>query len=338
MRCPQCGKEIDDVSAAQCPSCGMRLTDGDLPIDHQPGAEMERGHAPLAPAPPAGTEYPQHGSPGPEAASAPAGYTPYPSGYVPYPSAPAVAPAQPVGKGRIAVMVTLAVIGVLLIGGGSIAAIVAAAQTAKSHIPAPAALARQTATPTPMATQTSYVIYQNALMAKVAGWANDTHCKFESDGYHIVSQSETYLCFAPTRQLVDVDFSVDVKQVDGSSNVAYGITFRYPRPPAGGSANHYEFGINSYGEWSAWKVINDQVINLSDLATSAAIHPGQMVTNRLRVRTNGEQFDFFVNGTYVGHVDDSRYSNGYVGTIGYVGLRGCAYCDVDFTNISVSPV
>lgn len=56
------------------------------------------------------------------------------------------------------------------------------------------------------------------------------------------------------------------------------------------------------------------------------------------MRTSGQQFDFFVNGTYVGHVDDSRYTNGYVGSQGYVGVTGCDGCDVVFTNILVAQV
>lgn len=324
MRCPQCGKEIADSSAKQCPSCGMRLTDEELPDDHQPDADMEPGHAPLAPAPSAGVVYPQHEVPAAEAASVPTGGAPYP------PTSVAL-PAQLVGKGRIALIITLTVIAVLLIGGGSAAAIFTVSQRAGAIVAGPTATA--TATPTP--TQTSYLIYQNALTTKSAGWIDDTRCGFKADGYHVF---ESYVFFAPTGPLVNVDVSVDVQQIGGASNQAYGVSFRYPTPTSGTYANHYVFGIDSLDRWVVWKEVNQQAVRLAGYTPNAAIHTGLNATNRLRARTNGQQFDFFINGTLVGHVDDSRFAGGYVATVGNVGVVGCSGCNVVFTNISIADV
>ncbi len=258
---------------------------------------------------------------------------PYPPNppYGPYVPYPLEAPRQSRRGGRIALIVTLTVIGVLLICGGSGIALFSYAQSHRLLGAAPTATVAGTPTPT----LTSFVIYQNSLATKAAGWADDSHCSFKADGYHI---HDDYICFAPIGPLGNVEISADVRQISGSVTEAYGISFRYERPDSTGYGDHYIFGITAVGTWVVWKEVNSQAIKLVDFTANAAINTGANATNLLRARAVGEQFDFFINGTFAGHVDDSRFTGGYVGTTGNVGVAGCGGCDVLVSNVVVSEV
>jgi hypothetical protein len=48
------------------------------------------------------------------------------------------------------------------------------------------------------------------------------------------------------------------------------------------------------------------------------------------VRSLGSHFDFFVNGTQVGQIDDASYPTGEVG------LEGSQNCEVVFTNLAIT--
>src|SRR5262249_39702115 len=115
------------------------------------------------------------------------------------------------------------------------------------------AVATATATPTatlaPTTTPTSgpQVLLQDPLTSNANGWANDSHCFFKSDGYHV---NDSYICFAPVGPLLNTAVSVKTRQISGSIGEFYGLMVR-----GKSQGNYYIFGIDSNGKWVFFKVV-----------------------------------------------------------------------------------
>jgi hypothetical protein len=154
------------------------------------------------------------------------------------------------------------------------------------------------------------------------GWANDSHCSAQGDGYHIAG---SYLCYAPITDAGDADIAVQVEQIQGDPSAPYGIALR-----TDGTSDHYEFDIDSHQKWIFYKFVGGSATTLMPFTHNAAIKPGLDVTNALYVRARGSQFDFFVNGVQVGKVEDTTFASGRTGLAGDDGI------EVVFTNFSLT--
>lgn len=86
----------------------------------------------------------------------------------------------------------------------------------------------------------------------------------------------------------------------------------------------------SNSKWGFGKVVNDTFTDIIPYQFNAAIKGGLNVKNTLLVRMKGSHFDFYINGTKVGEVDDTTY------TSGLSGLFGNDYNDVAYTNFKVT--
>jgi hypothetical protein len=156
---------------------------------------------------------------------------------------------------------------------------------------------------TPTLTET--VIYSDPLTAGATNMGGTEHCIAQSDGLHI---HDNFGCSVPAGTLTDADVSVQVKQLSGKTTEAYGIAMR--RSDAG----WYEFDIDGN---SKFVILNcpgaaQVCTKLVDFTASAAITGGLNATNTLDVRAVGSHFDFSVNGTKVGEIDDASYAAGRV--------------------------
>lgn len=164
-------------------------------------------------------------------------------------------------------------------------------------------------TPTPFAGTTpgQTILFQDPLTSNTNGWANDPlHCFFRDNGYHI---QNGYICYAPAGITDDVNISVDVAQINGSTSSAYGIILR-----TASQGNYYQFEINSNSEWDFGKVANDKTFTaLIHAKTSSALKGGLNTTNHLMVSAKGTHFVLYINGTNVGEADDSTYTSGKSG-------------------------
>jgi hypothetical protein len=152
------------------------------------------------------------------------------------------------------------------------------------------------------------VLLRDPLTSNQYGWADDTHCHFASDGYHVV---DGYLCYAPVNVLTAADISVSAQQLSGDVHEGYGIVFR-----RASKGNYYTFVADGNGKWTFGKVVNGAYTTLLDWSYDAAIHAGATASNTFEVRTRGTHFDFFINGASVGHADDSSFASGVCGVAG----------------------
>lgn len=190
------------------------------------------------------------------------------------------------------------------------------APTNSSPTLSPTTAPAATATPPP-----SNIVFQDSLQGANQGWASDSNCAPNSDGYHVKG---SYICYAPATIPADAVYTVTVKALSGGSDYSYGMAFR-----RSGQGNYDFFGVDIRGDWTAGKAQGDKYTALADYTVNAAIHTGTNTVNTLQVRVTGSHFVFLVNGTQVGAVDDGTYTQG-----GF-GLAGAPSSEVVFTNLEI---
>ena len=109
----------------------------------------------------------------------------------------------------------------------------------------------------------------------------------------------------------------------------YHVSLRHRTPRT--QDQDYDFDIDSNGKWVVYKCGSGTTCTkLQDYTPNAAIHSGLRASNTLMVRALGSHFDFFVNGTQVGQVDDTSY------TSGMVGLSSGDSIEAVFSNLVIS--
>jgi hypothetical protein len=170
-------------------------------------------------------------------------------------------------------------------------------------------------------TPTPTVLYQSSLTDQHSGWPTSKPYAVDASGFHIIGG---YLAYAPIGVLTDFSEQVAVKQIAGPTTAGYGIAFRHS------SYNRYEFDIQSRGDWYVLQDINGKFSDLVEPTKNPAIHAGLNATNVLKVQARGGHYDFFINGTKVGEVDDSAHLSGEVG------LDGDYNAEVVFSNLLIT--
>lgn len=178
-----------------------------------------------------------------------------------------------------------------------------------------------TATVGPSPTPTPTILYQSTLATDTGDWTVDQNCFYGAGGYHIKGG---FVCYAPSGILVNVDVSVQVKQVAGPTTYPYGIVFR-----RASKGNYYDFKVDSNSKWILLKCVDDTCTRLVDFTANAAIPGGLNTPKTIEVVAIDSHFDFFVNGTKVGQVNDFTFDTGMVGLSGADGI------EVVFSNITI---
>lgn len=284
------------------------------------------GYAP--PSTPFGAGAPPNMPPG----TAPGYQMPYPPAYgqqygpygvgapVTIPFAPAP-PAAPPKRRANALVIVLSIIGALVVIAAAGAGAIYLTQGAHNGNPAAGVAV---ASPTATATLGPTLLYQNAMTTPDSGWAQDQHCFFRKDGYHIVDGE---ICFAPIADETNVDIKVDMTVLSGDLGAPHGIIVRHDS-----SHEYYFFGVDPYGHWAFFKCLAGQstCTRVVDFRSDAAIHGGLKVVNTLEVTAMGSHFTFMINGSQVGTADDSAL------TTGTVGLAGNDGTEVVYTNLTIT--
>jgi hypothetical protein len=179
---------------------------------------------------------------------------------------------------------------------------------------------------TPTAANNS-LIFSDPLTSNANGWANDQHCFFRSDGYHIVGDGESWDCLAPTDVPADFSAQVQVKQIAGPTNDGYGIAFRHAS-----AGNAYFFLIDGNGHWTIEKCAHQNCSNLSAWSSSGgAIHTGLNKENTLEVDVTSSHFVFLANGKQIGQISDTTFSSGGIGLSG----AGMQNSEVVYTDLII---
>lgn len=168
-------------------------------------------------------------------------------------------------------------------------------------------------------TPASDVVFQDSLTTDTNGWSDGQHFFIEADGLHIVGG---YYILAPVATApADIEVSVQATRVLGPDTGGYGIVMR--RTPG----NRYEFDITGKGEWYVLKDVSKQFSYLVGPAPDSAIKTGLGAANALKVRAQGDHFEFWVNDVKVGEVTDATNA------AGAFGLDGDNNLDVAYTNL-----
>lgn len=158
-------------------------------------------------------------------------------------------------------------------------------------------------------------------------WAIDVGCAFH-DGAYVVKFSGktdgTYVCTTNKLTYRDLALAVDVTLISGNSA---GIMFR----TSFALQTAYMFLVSATQFWVV-EYYHTQVISyLIPPTTSSAVH-GLTQTNRLLAIARGNDFQFFINGVFVGEATDNVIN--VAGTVGVnVGYnpRGEAH----FANLAI---
>lgn len=142
-------------------------------------------------------------------------------------------------------------------------------------------------------------------------WAGGNGCSFQNGAYVVTysgSSSGTQGCFSRKLSYRDVAIAVDVTLMSG--NFA-GIAFRTTPD----FASFYEFLIGK-GQFLLGTFFNYKLVNLIVPITSSSAVRGLKQTNRLLVIARGTNFQLFINGTFVGEVQDATLpAAGLIGAI-----------------------
>lgn len=234
-----------------------------------------------------------------------------------YPPAPPPWTATPAPRKRpigliIALVATVVIAMVGCVGLGAYAAVNAGQNLAASAI-----------LPTPTATPQELITVQDSLAKNNLGWTEDSNCFFKDGSYHI---KDGYYCYLGTH-FSDTQVTVQVKQVSGPFNTAYGIVYRVTD-----NGTYYAFMVDGNRDWVDWKCDSNNCSTLRD-GVSPAVNTGLGVSNTLSVLTHGSHFALSVNGTNLGETDDTAAS---AVTSGYVGLIAGDGIEAAFSNLTIA--
>lgn len=160
-------------------------------------------------------------------------------------------------------------------------------------------------------------------------WAVDSACNFHNGAYYVKfgdRSGGTYTCDSNKLSYRDFAIAMDVTLMAGDSA---GILFRASRD----LNNFYEFMV-SRQQFVLVKFVNNNSSLVIPPLPSGTIHDLNHA-NRLLVIARGDDFQLFINGTFVSEAhDDSLTSAGYVGVSLIYNPKG----EASFSNLTIYQV
>jgi len=152
-----------------------------------------------------------------------------------------------------------------------------------------------------------------------------------------VEADDVIIWTAAGEDFADGVYEVEATQVDGPLNNGYGLLFRLDDE----ADDFYLFKISGDGYVWIGRYRNGGETEAEPLIgewwfESAAIQQGLNKTNTLRVKAEGGNMIFFVNGQEVGRVTDDAFKHGDIGLM--VEALGLGGVQVQFDNVSVTPL
>jgi hypothetical protein len=225
------------------------------------------------------------------------------------------------------------------IGIGSLALcvcglVLAAVMLFKSEpTPKPVTVLQVTATPS-----TGALLYSDDFADVDSGWdvfdEDNTTASYAAGEYRVGVFQDSYMAWGNPKdqQFDNVVVEVDARTEEGPLDNNYGILVRYQ--PDGNS--FYWFEISADGYYSVDILNADEWDGLVDWVESDAINQGIGATNHIMVVCSGDQFSFYVNGTYLTGVSDSTFSSGNIGLA--VGTFDEPGAIVHFDNLQVHSI
>jgi hypothetical protein len=317
MTCPHCGFSLEASHLYICPRCGQALADpADEAADRAGLASDALFESPplffTGSLPPGAGRFSEQDGINFLSQSAP-------PGTLPLSPADGSAPLAPVPtlprKRKSGLIIGILLALVVVLAGGLGVSLYALSARRQQQTPSGATAP----TPTPQ----GMIAFQDPLTSNGYGWANDSHCFFQNNSYHV---KDGFVCFAPAGSFGDANISVQVKQLAGSQFYPYGIALRVN----GNTRSWYEFDIISSRQWVFFEIIDGAVSFLTPYTFNTAIKSGLNTINTLLVQAKGTSFTFFVNGTRVGEASDSTFASGLTG------LGASVSIEVAYTNFQIT--
>ena len=179
------------------------------------------------------------------------------------------------------------------------------------------AIAQANATASVLQTATSgQPIYQDALdngnnsATRAAAWSINSFCKFQTDGYHVLATSslQPQPCMELKQHYQNVTISVTmvVQSSFSSAGLLFHVQSSHSNPA-------YFFEVSPNQQQYKVSILNCKC-QLLGWTNSASIHKGN-AQNTLQVITVGDDFKFYINGSFLTDIQDTQYhySNGGIG-------------------------
>lgn len=162
--------------------------------------------------------------------------------------------------------------------------------------------ATQASMPTPSGTP---VINDSLMTANTQGqWDAGKICMFKEQAYYVRSVGANY-CSAQVAPFSDIFYQMEVTIREGQQA---GIIFR-----ADGNSDIYYFFVTIDGHYGLELIKQPSTDKLLKSGFSAAIRQGTNQANTQAVYMKGSTIILWVNGQQVGRVEDSTFTEGYVG-------------------------
>jgi len=180
--------------------------------------------------------------------------------------------------------------------------------------PVPTNTPLPTSTPAPSPTAASAVLFQDGDFTDscVTG-GTDTVDRLVEDGQFKMNIKEpSIVAWADCTQdqFDDFVYEVDATQLSGPDNNIYGVIFRYD--PV--LREFYVFAISGDGYYVVAIDGPDRTepLMLVDWTPTDKINLGN-ATNNLKVEAVGSNISYYVNGSFLGEIQDSQLSDGVIG-------------------------
>ncbi|HEX6481773.1 MAG TPA: serine/threonine-protein kinase [Ktedonobacteraceae bacterium] len=227
-------------------------------------------------------------------------------------------------------------------------ALAAIAATATAHANATAAaIAAATATVQAQASATAGVIqtatsgkaaYQDALNnpnnpnTKAAQWDQDSHCTFQSDGYHVLESNGLHGCKESANTYQNMAITFDMRILSGHSG---GLFFR----ANAGILNDYSGYLFEVDGTGRYKISSSQTLNFATLqnwTASTALKKGNSATNTLQVIARGSSLSFYANGAFLVKLTDTTISA--AGVVAFFASSAGTPTEVLYSNLKIYPL
>ncbi len=222
------------------------------------------------------------------------------------------------------VILVAGVCGVILIGGGTLAALSNLANP-------PLGETGQPSTAAPV----SSILFEDSFVDPNSGWDrfsdDDATTDYAAGGYRIlVNKENSYYWANPDLHLTDIIVEVETTKTAGPDDNDFGVICRYRD-----SENFYFFLISSDGYYSINKYIEGelQIVGLESYEFDEVIRQGS-ATNVLQASCIGDQLSLTVNGKLLYQVQDADFIAGDVGLI--AGTFDEPGTEILFQNFKVS--
>ena len=174
-----------------------------------------------------------------------------------------------------------------------------------------------TTTPPPTTTAPSVSIVSDSFNSNVNDWRTGSRSDdYATNKWSLINGKYRWDAWAhkpfnwyvqpAIKTLSDFHLTVEVQQISGPENAAYGVVVRLVD-----AENFYHFAISNTQRYVFSLQYKDEWIQLIDWTTSSAIRPGEV--NKIEVIAEGSYFSFLINDQFISDVYDDRLVSGKVG-------------------------